>query len=193
MFIELTDHLRCIADHEEAYLVLLPDRMEGRSVVTGTLGCPVCGWITALLDGVVDFGGAPLGSANTALTPEALQACFGLSGPGGYVALVGAAAAVAPGLAELLPGVRLVTVNPPPGVVADRPASVLRAGRLPLKASCLRGIAIGRDLGADAGWVTAAARSVLPGLRLVVEGPGLDLPGTELLAASEGVWVATKG
>ena len=25
MFIELTDHLRCPEDHEEAYLVLLPE------------------------------------------------------------------------------------------------------------------------------------------------------------------------
>ena len=45
MFIELTDHLRCPADHEEAFLVLLPDQMDGRAVRGGALGCPVCGWI----------------------------------------------------------------------------------------------------------------------------------------------------
>ena len=38
MFIELTDHLRCPADHAESYLVLLPDRMDGRSVREGRLG-----------------------------------------------------------------------------------------------------------------------------------------------------------
>ena len=43
MYIELTDHLRCPENHEERFLVLLPDRVEDRSVRTGQLGCPVCG------------------------------------------------------------------------------------------------------------------------------------------------------
>jgi hypothetical protein len=38
MFIELTDHLRCPEEHDEASLVLLPDELAGRSVRTGTLG-----------------------------------------------------------------------------------------------------------------------------------------------------------
>ena len=59
MFIELTDHLRCPADHDESFLVLLPDRMEGRSVRTGHLGCPVCGRTFQLADGVLDTGDAP--------------------------------------------------------------------------------------------------------------------------------------
>ncbi len=42
MHIELTDLLRCPADHDEAFLVLLPDRMEGRRVLAGHLGCPMC-------------------------------------------------------------------------------------------------------------------------------------------------------
>ena len=53
MFIELTDHLRCPADHDEAFLVLLPDELDGRSVRTGTLGCPVCDRRFALRDGVL--------------------------------------------------------------------------------------------------------------------------------------------
>src|SRR2546421_743598 len=56
MFIELTDHLRCPADHEEQFLVLLPDRMEGRSVLSGELGCPVCGRVVRVEEGVADFG-----------------------------------------------------------------------------------------------------------------------------------------
>ena len=57
MFIELTDHLRCPADHEESYLVLLPDRMDGRSVREGRLGCPVCGRTYRLANGILDLGG----------------------------------------------------------------------------------------------------------------------------------------
>ena len=45
MFIELTDHLRCPADHEESYLVLLPDEIRERSVRAGRLGCPVGGGV----------------------------------------------------------------------------------------------------------------------------------------------------
>jgi hypothetical protein len=59
MFIELTDHLRCPADHDEAFLVLLPDRLEGRSVIEGQLGCLVCGRTFRLERGELDFGGAP--------------------------------------------------------------------------------------------------------------------------------------
>jgi uncharacterized protein YbaR (Trm112 family) len=58
MYIELTDHLRCPENHEERFLVLLPDRVEDRSVRTGQLGCPVCGRTFVLVDGVLDVGGA---------------------------------------------------------------------------------------------------------------------------------------
>ena len=71
MFIELTDHLRCPADHEESYLVLLPDRMEERSVREGRLGCPVCGRTYTLADGILDLGGdVPEPPATTLLEPE---------------------------------------------------------------------------------------------------------------------------
>ena len=95
MFIELTDHLRCPADLDESFLVLLPDKMEGRSVLTGNLGCPVCGRTFELKDGVLDTGGGPPSDANarTALDADALTTLVGLHGPGGYLALVGPVAA----------------------------------------------------------------------------------------------------
>ena len=193
MFIELTDHLRCLSDHDEAYLVLLPGRMAGRAVVSGHLGCPVCGWSTEFSGGEVDFGGGQPASGDTALSAEAVAAFLGLTGPGGYVALVGSAARLIPSLAALLPGVRLVAVNPPAGVTADEPASVLRAPRLPLKRSCLRGAVVGADLGAEPAWVEAAARAVLPGLRVVIEGPAREVSGVEVLASGGGVWVGQRG
>ena len=51
MFIELTDHLRCTANHAEQYLVLLPDTMADRSVQAGELGCPVCHRAYRIADG----------------------------------------------------------------------------------------------------------------------------------------------
>src|SRR3954447_26232358 len=89
MFIELTDHLRCPQDHEESFLVLLPDKMEGRSVVAGQLGCPVCGRTYEVKAGAVNFGGAPEESdqGDTVLDAAAVNALAGLSGPGGYLTL----------------------------------------------------------------------------------------------------------
>ena len=90
MFIELTDHLRCPSDHDESYLVLLPELMEGRSVRAGRLGCPLCGRTFELTDGALDLGESADPPAATRLEPEALTALVGLSGPGGYLVLVGA-------------------------------------------------------------------------------------------------------
>lgn len=193
MFIELTDHLRCPADHPESYLVLLPDRLEGRRVVSGLLGCPVCGREVRLADGVVDFGDGVADETPGRLTPDAVRALLGLDGPGGYLALVGGVAAEAEGLAELYPGVHLVLVNPPTCVTVAGGASVLRAGRWPLKRACMRGVVVGGSAGGDAGRVADALSALLPGNRMVVEGPLADLPEVEILAAADGVWVGRRG
>lgn len=192
MFIELTDHLRCPAAHDEAYLVLLPERMAGRSVLEGNLGCPVCGAVVPVMDGEARFAAMPPAGGTTALGAEAIAAFLGLSGPGGYVALAGAVAATIPALAPLLEGVHLVAVNPPAGMAADAPASVLRSARWPVKASALRGVVVSGEAAADPEWLAAAMRSVLPGRRAVVEGPRWDLPGFECLAESGAVWVAAR-
>ena len=187
MFIELTDHLRCPADHAESYLVLLPDETHERSVRAGRLGCPVCGRTYTLTDGVLDLGGGE----TTLLTPEAVTALVGLSGPGGYMVLVGRPAADWREVAQRNRGVGLVAVNPPREVVDEPGISVLRSPGLPLKSRSMRGVVLGSPFGGDARWVSEAARVVLPGLRVAGEGP---VPGSgtlELMAATGGAWVAT--
>jgi hypothetical protein len=192
MFIELTDHLRCPSDHEESYLVLLPERMEGRSVREGRLGCPVCGRTYELRSGVLDLGGdRPTVPAGTALTPEALTALVGLSGPGGYLALVGRPVSGWREISELNRGVALVGVNPGDEVEDEAGISVLRAGSLPIKSRSMRGVVLGAPYGGDPRWVGDAMRVVLPGLRVVGEGPAPERPDVELLAAAGGAWVAT--
>jgi hypothetical protein len=195
MFIELTDHLRCTADHDEAFLVLLPDRVEGRSVRTGTLGCPICDRRFGLRDGVLDTGDAPspdAGDGPGRLTAEALAPLAGLNGPGGYLVLVGPPAARWRDVAELVPGVALVAVNPPPDVADEAGISVLRGGRLALKTGSMRGVVLGPPYGADPAWVQEAARVVLPGLRVVGEGPDPDPELVDLMASAGGVWVGTR-
>jgi uncharacterized protein YbaR (Trm112 family) len=191
MFIELTDHLRCPADHPEGFLVLLPDRIEGRSVLTGQLGCPVCGRTFQLQDGVFDTGDAADWGPDpgTALDAEAVTALTGLSGPGGYLTLVGPLASRWRDIAELNPGVALVAVNPGPEVTEAPGISILRSGRLPLKSRAMRGVVLGRPYADQAHWVSEAARVVLPGLRVVGEGadPGAEM--IDLMASAGGAWV----
>src|SRR5690242_3999982 len=113
MFIELTDHLRCPAAHDESFLVLLPDEVVNRQVRSGTLGCPICNTTYPIKDGVVRFSAA---SADPLIRPSApppvagLAAFLGLSGPGGYVGLVGDVAALARELTSAVPGVHFLGV-----------------------------------------------------------------------------------
>ena len=193
MFIELTDHLRCPADHDESFLVLLPDRLEGRSVIEGQLGCPVCGQTFMLSAGVFDTGDGPVAGAATAgkLDAEALTALVGLSGPGGYMVLVGPPADLWQDVAGCNPGVGLVAINPGPAV-ADVPGiSVLRSGRIPLKSRSMRGVVLGRPYAGDPHWVREAARVVLPGLHIVGEGSAPAADAIDLLASADGLWVGT--
>jgi uncharacterized protein YbaR (Trm112 family) len=192
MFIELTDHLRCPADHEESYLVLLPDEVQERSVRAGRLGCPVCGRTFAVTDGVLDLGGGETALPETTLlTADALTALVGLSGPGGYLVLVGRPAKAWPEVAELNRGVGLVAVNPPAEVTDEPGISVLRSAMLPLKSRSMRGVVLGSPFGGDPRWVSEAARVVLPGLRVAGEGPVPDPSSLELMAAAGGAWVGS--
>jgi uncharacterized protein YbaR (Trm112 family) len=193
VFIELTDHLRCPTDHAESYLVLLPDRLEGRSVRSGQLGCPVCGKTFELVDGVFNTGdgAAPDSHAASSLNAEGLTALAGLNGPGGYLVIAGTLAELWEELSRLMPGVGLVAVNPPLEVRDAAQLSVLRSGRISLKSRSMRGVVLSRPYGGDENWVREAARVVLPGLRIVGEGPDPSPEVVELLASAGGVWVGS--
>jgi hypothetical protein len=192
MHIELTDHLRCPAAHEEAFLVLLPDRMNGRRVLAGHLGCPVCGWATTWTEEIPRFGPAPtLAQGQPAFDAAAALTLLGVDGPGGWLALAGRTAHLAGPLAELLPGVALVAINPPPTVRPDDRVSVIEAATWPLKRHALRGVLLGADSGLDS---RLAVGSVLPGLRAVGEGAAPALVERQtLLAESDDAWVVAAG
>jgi uncharacterized protein YbaR (Trm112 family) len=194
MFIELTDHLRCPVDHDESFLVLLPDTIEGRSVRAGQLGCPICGRTFELADGVLDTGDAPSfhpPNSQSALTPEAVTALVGLSGPGGYLVLVGEVGDSWSDLAERNPGVGLVAINPEANVRDEPGITVLRSGRIPLKSRSMRGVVLSPPFADQCHWVSEAARVVLPGLRIVGEGAEPPADIIDLMASAGGVWVGT--
>ncbi|MEP7381311.1 MAG: hypothetical protein ABI910_06465, partial [Gemmatimonadota bacterium] len=55
MHIELVDSLRCTQPHDDTWLVASVTRFDGRDIVDGVLGCPICHRQYLVLDGEVDF------------------------------------------------------------------------------------------------------------------------------------------
>src|SRR5690242_2446548 len=122
-----------------------------------------------------------------------MHVLLGLSGPGGYAALVGSAAVAWRGLADPNPGVALIAVNPPATIHDAAPTlSVLRAPLMPLKVRSMRGVVLGPEFAAAPLWIREAARVTLPGLRVVGSGPPPELDELELLATAEQWWVASR-
>jgi uncharacterized protein YbaR (Trm112 family) len=193
MFIELTDHLRCPGDHEEAYLVLLPDAVVQRSVQSGELGCPICHRTLSVKDGILDIGdGPPPATGESTLDGASVAALTGLGGPGGYLVLVGPVAGRWREVEDVLNGVSVVAVNGPASLADARGLSVIRSARLPLKAASMRGVVLSGEYGGDATWVREGARVLLPGLRVVGEGPEPDPAVVDVIASAGGWWVGTR-
>src|SRR5216117_722784 len=196
--------LRCPERHEEAFLVMSTGEMVGRMVRSGILGCPVCRKEYPIVKGIVNFSGGegtPLRDKNTQSLrgvpspPDAqtLQALLELSGPGGYVVLVGSAARHAVGLAGLMGGIHFVGINAPSDVAELPVLSLLVCDKLiPLRRAMARGVVVGLDRVAPP-WIDEALRVLLRGRRLVIEDeratPGA---GLKQLAVGEGLWVGEK-
>src|SRR5918996_1311725 len=160
MHIELTEMLRCPEPHEESFLVMSTGEMSGRMVRSGILGCPVCRREFRIVKGVVHFSGCEMRDAGCETSPPrhpasrlphpvdppTLQALLDLSGPGGYVVLVGSAARHAVGLAGLIGGIHLPGANAPPGVEELPILSLLRCEALtPLRHAMARSVVVGPD------------------------------------------------
>lgn len=208
MFIELVDLLRCVRPHEDGWLVLGADRMDGRRVVTGVLGCPVCGASYPVVEGEAIFGtppdstpsrhahapaGSPLWELDDAEAPVRLAALLGLEDVRQPVLLAGSWCALAGGLAAIVPA-RYLAVNPeqplPPG---REELAVLRvAGRLPIAAGKLRAAAIDRTA-VEQGLLADVARAVRPGGRLVAPAAAPLPEGYAELARDATIWVAERG
>jgi hypothetical protein len=55
----------------------------------------------------------------------------------------------------------------------------------------MRGVILGREYAEQPNWIGEAARVVLPGLRVVGEGPDPAPEIIDLMASAGGVWVGT--
>src|SRR5438045_2410497 len=193
--------LRCPESHGEAYLVMSTGEMLGRMVRSGILGCPICRREFPIMKGIVDFSGSqpsadaphPASRIPHLVDSETLQALLDLSGPGGYIVLVGAAARHAVGLAGLMGGIHFIGINAPADVEELPILSLLVCpAMIPLRQMIARGAVVGSDrLGSE--WLAEARRVVLPGRRVVIEGEDVPVPaGLTRLATGEGLFVGER-
>jgi len=141
MHLDVIPTLRCPREHEESGLVLVADATQGRHVITGVLGCPVCEAEYPVRAGVAYFVDA------TGPTPERdheiirTAAMLGLTDHGGVILLGGHWASTADAIAEIAETLVLV-VNPPVQADYAERVSVLYADRLPIAEHSLRAAAI---------------------------------------------------
>jgi uncharacterized protein YbaR (Trm112 family) len=206
MHIELTEMLRCPEPHELDVLVLSTGEMLGRMVRSGVVGCPVCRKEYPIVRGFVDFGGrgkreegrGPSFTLPPSPVPlphdaQTLQALLDLSGPGGFVVLLGDATRHAAGLARLMGGIHFIGVDPPADTEESLVLSLLRTpGMIPLRPAIARGVVAGADR-ADAAWLEEAQRVLLRGRRFVVEREDVEPPaGINRLAVGQGLWAGEK-
>lgn len=196
MFIDLVDHLRCPADHAESWLVAAVERMDGRYMAKGSLGCPKCQATYDVRDFVAYFAPDPVVTALVRQTQRAddeavvrLAALLDLRTAGGFVGLAAGWAAFAAPLALAFDVHCVVLDSAGQGVPGDG-LSVLSVGeRIPLAPASLRALALDGPSVA----ISSAVRAVKAGGR--VTGPAaLAIPdGVGELARDATDWVGECG
>ena len=195
MLIELVDVLRCPNPHQESWLVLATRRIDGRDVVEGILGCPVCKEEFSVANGVARFdrGNPRLTRSAPADENEAvrLAALLNLTDARGYAILVGETGNHAERLRDLI-DIPLLLIDPPSGIAMSGGISGLTTDAstvaLPLAAESARALALDDSTTADA--LAARLAVVSPTGRLLAPA-SLPLPaGVAELARDDRQWLA---
>ena len=188
MFIELIDLLRCPVEHDETWLVAAFGKMDGRFVIEGKLGCPVCNASFPITSGVAHFAGEETRRDFRDARPDdpdypiRIAAMLDLTRPGMIVVLEGGSAEVAKDLVEIA-GSRVVTVNAVQSLnEAEGVAGVTAGNRLPLGTASIDGIVVGTD---SAFSLTEAIRVLKRAGRLVGTSSTAPVPGTRELARDD--------
>lgn len=201
MHIEIVDSLRCPEPHDDIWLVASVTRFDGRDIVDGVLGCPICRRQFVVARGEVDFCGDSATATRDAHAPDApplpssddvmrARALLALDEPGGLVLLGGVHARYAPSLADDAQ-VTPILLNAPAWAWRDAsaPSAVRARGALPFAAGSLR--AVWLDVAAGTPELLAgAARALRPGGRLMAPADASLPAGVRRLAGDTEVWVA---
>jgi len=197
MFIPLVDSLRCIAGHEDTWLVASIERNEDRDIRHGFLGCPICFAEYPIREGVVYFGVDPSAAITTTMPAHIqeddavrLAAALDLTDPRMVAVLFGWWGGYAPVIRGFSPA-HLLLVNPPPGIASGDGVSVVRTATVaPIARGSMDGVAL--DSGGSLDMTDSLVASLRGGGR--VAGP-VDLPvpvGAAELTRDDRIWVAER-
>lgn len=182
MHIELIDLLRCPQAHEDSQLVAALYRLDGRIVIEGKLGCPVCGAEYSIRNGVALFGAESESAAGTDTPPGGemrpelasahepdgarVAAFLGLTRPGSVALLAGDWAGASDAAAKIS-GARIIALNGPPLDRGSKKIAEIRATPpIPLAERLLDGIALDEKHSTQL-MLTEAARLLRSGGRLL--------------------------
>ena len=184
MFIELIDLLRCPVDHDESWLVAAFTRMNGRFVIEGKLGCPVCSESYPIVNGVAQFAPVEVaGASETHVSADdtlRLAALLGLTRPGATVVIEGAGSGAAFELAEMTES-RVIVLNAPDNFGEAERVGVVTAGeRIPLATASVDGVAV-----TSARSLQDSARVLKPGGRIVSSADTVVAPVFREIARDE--------
>lgn len=202
MHILLTDLLSCPRCGPAFGLILLADRIADRRVMDGLLGCANCREKYPISGGYGELGtGARLGDGPPAGEDAAIRLAgmLGVTEGPGFVLLLGAPAAHAEVLADMIPELEVIAAAGEARAWSERPG-VSRIGvdhRLPFYDRKLRGVALA---GVSEGeLLEEAVRVLAPLARLVLQ----DVPaaaaervrglGLKVLAQQGDTLVAARG
>jgi hypothetical protein len=191
-------------------LILLADRMDDRRVVDGLLGCPNCRDGFPVRGGFGDLRAPPRGGDHPqgragppGVVDEAeaarIMALVGVAEGPGTVLLAGSPSRYSAWLAEAIPGVEVVGLDPDLVAWPESPrvSRIMARPGIPIFDRTLRGVAVDGALGAR--WIREAARVIAPLARVVVtDAPGdaaaaLLGAGLKILAAEGRTVVAARG
>lgn len=179
--------------------------MEDRRALEGGLGCPNCRDVYPIRRGAGDLRPPPRPTLDAEPLPapgdeELLraQALLGITEGPGEVALLGAAARFAPGLARRAPGMEMAAIHPAAlGWTEEEGVSrLVAAERLPFFDRSLRGVLVEGEV--ERGILREGARVLAQGQRIVaLEAPGdaadtLLASGLTVQLNQDGVVVARR-
>lgn len=156
------------------------DRMVGRHIVEGQVGCPVCEAVYPIRDGDVLIAARPAPGPSAGEATDVLRtaAMLDLADPGGVVLLVGPWSAYADALATVVDAHMLVVDPTTPQTQAS---TVYAGGIVPLAASAVRAAATDAP--------ELVVRAVKPGGRIVAPATAPVPAGVKELARDDRYWV----
>ena len=206
MRVDTIELLRCPAAHEAAPLVTVADARNGERLMSGTLGCPVCGTEYELRDGVVYLTPHDAGKMCVSFQRDTpldnvlrIAALLGLAEPTGRVMLCGTHGSAASEI-ERVTGAYCIAVNA--GAVNTSAVDAMAHGNdvtiadqlviavdrtLPVANASLHGLALDAK---HAVLVDDATRAVCIGGRIVAPASTPVPQGLRELARDEHEWVA---